>query len=104
MASEPSSNGRGPVRIALKVVPGASRSGIAGWLGDSLKVRVKAQAESGKANAAVVTILSRALSLNRSEVVIVSGHSSPRKVVAIHNLPDAEVQERLRKAFRSAPR
>ena len=104
MASEPHHSGQGPARIALKVVPGASRSGIAGWLGDSLKVRVKAQAESGKANAAVVAILARALGLQRSEVVIVSGHSSPRKVVAIHNLPDAEAREKLGKASGSDPR
>jgi len=36
-----------PLRLALKVIPGSSREGLAGWLGDSLKVRVRVPAERG---------------------------------------------------------
>ncbi len=41
------------MKLDLKVVPKSSRDCIAGWLGDALKVRVRAPAERGKANAAV---------------------------------------------------
>ncbi len=51
----------GPALITLKVkvVPGASRTQLSGWLGDMLKVRVSAPPEKGKANAAVEALLAR---------------------------------------------
>ncbi len=82
-------------RLSLKVVPGASRAGIAGWLGDSLKVRVTAPAESGKANAAVTALLAAVLGVPKSSVEIVSGGATPHKVVAIRGLTPAEVADRL---------
>ncbi len=88
--------GKSPeVRLALKVVPGAARGGIAGWLGDRLKVRVTAPAESGKANAAVVDLLADALGIPRSAIRIVAGGASPRKVIEIDDLTEAEVLARL---------
>jgi uncharacterized protein len=84
-------------RLAVKVVPGASRSGIAGWLGDTLKVRVTAPAEQGRANAAVEALLAEALGVSRDDVRIASGTASPRKVVEILGLSEAEVRSRLEK-------
>ncbi|HVN38000.1 MAG TPA: DUF167 domain-containing protein [Myxococcota bacterium] len=86
-------------RLAVKVVPGASRSGIAGWLGDTLKVRVTAPAEQGKANAAVEALLADALGVPRECVRIASGTASPRKVVEIAWLTDAEARSRLDQAL-----
>lgn len=83
------------MRLKIKVVPGASRDGLAGWLGDALKVRVSAPAEAGKANAAVEALLAAALGVPRSSVRIVRGGSSPRKEVEIDALPEAEVLRRL---------
>lgn len=81
--------------LALKVVPGSSRSGIAGWLGDALRVKVTAVAERGKANAAVEKLLSEALGLPRGAVKIVAGTSSPRKIAEIAGLSETEVRRRL---------
>ncbi|MFP6608142.1 MAG: DUF167 domain-containing protein, partial [Myxococcota bacterium] len=47
--------------MRVKVVPGSSRDAIAGWLGEALKVRVRAPAERGKANASVEKIVADAL-------------------------------------------
>jgi uncharacterized protein (TIGR00251 family) len=83
------------IRLAIKVVPGSSRSGISGWLGDTLKIRVTAVAERGKANAAVAAVLADALSLPGDSVRIVSGHTAQRKTVEIDGLSEEDVRARL---------
>jgi uncharacterized protein (TIGR00251 family) len=83
------------VKLPLKVVPGSSRNGIVGWLGDALRVKVTAAAERGMANAAVEALLSEALALPRGAVKIVAGASSPRKDVEIAGLPETEIRRRL---------
>lgn len=60
-----------------------------------LKVRVSAPPERGKANAAVEELLAAALGLPRERVKIVAGASSPRKIVEIDGLSEAEVRARL---------
>ena len=82
-------------RLKVKVVPGSSSDQIVGWLGDALKIKVTAPPEKGKANEAVVGLLAAALSIATDDVVVVSGHSSPAKVVAIAGMDD----ETIRKAF-----
>jgi len=85
------------IKLPLKVVPGSSRSCIAGWLGEALKVRVTAPAERGKANAAVEKIVAEALSVSKESVRVVVGKTSPQKVVEITGLSEAEVFSRLAK-------
>lgn len=82
-------------RLKLKVVPGASRTAIAGWLDDALKIQVAAAPERGKANKAVVALLCKSLDLQRSCVRIVQGDTSPMKVVEIDGLSLAEIRDRL---------
>jgi len=82
-------------KLPIKVVPGSSRSGIAGWLGDTLKVRVTAPPERGKANAAVEALLTDVLGLSTGNAKIVSGDSSARKMVEITGLSESEVRRRL---------
>jgi uncharacterized protein len=83
------------VRLPVKVVAGSSRSCIAGWLGDTLRIRVSAPAERGKANAAVEALLTETLGLSTGGVKIVSGTSSPRKLVSVVGLSEAEVRRKL---------
>jgi len=86
------------VKLPIKVVAGSSRSVIVGWLGDTLRVRVTAPAERGKANAAVEDLLREALGLPGGGAKIVSGGSSPRKVVEITGLSESEIRRRLSEA------
>ena len=81
--------------LKVKVVPGASRSHIAGWLGDALKIRVSAPPEKGKANAAVAAVVAAALDLPAGSVAVVSGKSSPRKLVEVRGLSREEIVKRL---------
>ncbi len=54
-------------------MPASSRTRIAGWLGDSLKIRVTAKPEKGKANEAVSAVLAEALAIPKSEISLSSG-------------------------------
>lgn len=83
--------------LSLKVVPGASASEISGWLGATLKVRIAAPPEKGKANTAVIKLLAKALDISPGRVSIVSGLASPRKTVAIHGLTQAQVAIQIKK-------
>ena len=79
----------------MKVVPGASRDEIAGWMGDTLKVRVTAAPERGRANSAVEELIAGTLGVAPDSVRVVSGHAAPRKVVEIAGMSGAELERRL---------
>jgi uncharacterized protein (TIGR00251 family) len=83
-------------RISVRAVPGSSRNGVAGWLGDALKVRVSAPAERGKANAAVERVLAEALGVSDDSVHVVAGRASRNKIVEIVGLSESEIRRRLR--------
>ncbi len=80
-------------RLSLKVVPGSSRDEVVGWLGDSLKVKVKAPPEKGRANEAVVALLADRLGVDASSIAVVSGHGSPAKVVAVDGMDDQAIRQ-----------
>ena len=80
-------------RLSLKVVPGSSRDEIMGWLGDALKMKVKALPEKGRANEAVVALLADRLGIDPSSIAVVSGHGSPAKVVAVEGMDDEVIRQ-----------
>jgi uncharacterized protein len=79
------------IELRLKVVPGASRSQIVGVLGDRLKIRVAEAPEQGKANRAVISLLSGWLGINSIEII--SGHGSPEKTVRVPGLRALSVEQ-----------
>ena len=85
------------LKLKLKVVPGASRTEIVGWLGDRLKVRVTAAPEKGKANAAVEAAIATALGIPVDSVRIVAGKVSAQKTVEISGVTSEQVQQSIGK-------
>ena len=85
----------GGVRFAVRVQPRASRSEVAGVLGDALKVRLQAPPVDGAANAALVDFLADALGVPRRAVRIVAGESSRSKVVEVDGVLPAAVERLL---------
>jgi len=74
----------GKVSLTVKVVPGSSRTELAGRMGDgTLKIRVAAPPEKGKANAELCAFLAAELSVPKSAVAVVSGHTARLKRVRI---------------------
>ncbi len=74
--------------MAVWVVPGASRTLVAGGHGDAVKIRVSAPPEDGRANRAVVDTLERLLG---ASCRIESGMSSRRKQVVVTDMTPGEV-------------
>jgi len=85
------------MRLRVKVVPASSRDALAGWLGDSLKVRVRAPPERGRANAAVERIVARALGVSADRVRIVGGRRSAQKLLEVDGISQDFADRRLGK-------
>lgn len=81
--------------LRIKAIPGASRDTIAGLLGDQLKIRVIAPPEGGKANQAIIRLLSEQLGIPRGQLGITSGHTSRDKIIQIEGLDQVEIRSRL---------
>jgi len=81
------------LRLRLRVTPNASLDRIDGpeTLADGttvLRLRVRAVPENGKANAAVIRLLAKALGLPRSAVTLVAGETARLKTVLVEGDPD----------------
>ena len=83
------------MHLKIKVIPGASRNQISGWLGDRLKIRVQAPPESGKANKSVIKLLSEALDIHRRDITISSGNTSQLKTLNIVNLTSDQLSNKI---------
>ena len=82
-------------RVRVRVSPGARRTELVGRHGEAWKVRVAAAPERGRANEAVLDLLSRELELPRRAVSLVSGHAAREKVVLLEGIDRAESERRL---------
>lgn len=82
-------------RVKIRVHPRASRNQILGYQGDTLRVRVTAPPEEGRANEAVIALLAEALGIAKSRIKIVRGHASREKLVMVESLGQEETQRRL---------
>jgi uncharacterized protein YggU (UPF0235/DUF167 family) len=80
------------VRIAIRVRPGASRTAVGGNHDGALIVRVGERAVDGKATAAALKAVAKALQVPGRDVVLVAGATSRTKTIEV---PD-EAAERLR--------
>jgi uncharacterized protein YggU (UPF0235/DUF167 family) len=70
--------------LTLRVTPKGGRDAVEGWTRDEagrplLKVRVAAAPADGAANAAVLTLLAKALKVPRSSLELISGETSRTK-------------------------
>jgi len=81
--------------FAVRVVPRASKNEIAGIHGDALKIRVTAPPVEGRANEALIAFLAKRLGVRKSEVEIVAGATSRRKMIHVSGVLTQEVEERL---------
>ena len=83
------------VVFTAKIVPGSSRTTIAGVLGDMIKVRVAAPPEKGKANQCLIAFLADQLGVKKNAVEILTGQTNPVKQVRVAGLSAEDLLSRL---------
>ena len=71
------------VTFKIKVQPGAGKNEIVGVQGDALKIKINAPPVKGKANKALIDFLVKQLGVKKSEVEIISGHTSKIKKIKV---------------------
>ncbi|OGH56674.1 MAG: hypothetical protein A3G34_05125 [Candidatus Lindowbacteria bacterium RIFCSPLOWO2_12_FULL_62_27] len=72
-----------PQEFWVKVTPRASKDEVVGWADQVLKARVRAVPEGGRANEALVELLSDYCGLPKSAFTIVRGHTARLKRIRV---------------------
>jgi len=81
----------GPVVLAVRIQPRASRNGIVRREDGTFKIRLTAPPVDGAANEALIKFLSDTLNLSKSQVEIVSGQTSREKRIKIIGMSESDV-------------
>lgn len=88
-------NGDTSVTFFTKIVPGSSKTAMAGTWDHMLKIKVAAPPEKGKANACVVAFLAKVLGVRKTDIQILSGQTHPVKQIQVHGLSERALLEAL---------
>lgn len=88
-------NPKNETMISVRVSPNAARSEVAGFTDNILRVKVAAPPVKGKANKELIALLSQILRIDKSRAIIIHGHTSRSKVIAINGLSQEEVMKRI---------
>lgn len=81
--------------FAVRVVPRAGRTGVAGIRGDALLVRLAAPPVDGAANNALMAFLADQFGCPRRDLTLLSGHTSRTKRIAIAGMTFEQVAAKL---------
>lgn len=81
--------------LRFHIVPNAKSDMVIGEHGDAIKIKLRAPAVEGKANAALRSFLAEELNISQCAVVLESGQRSRGKVIRIEGLSAADVRRRL---------
>jgi len=81
-----------PVTLTIQTTPNAPRSEIVGWLGERLKVKVKAPAVEGKANLELVRFLAEYFGVRPNAVTLLRGDTARIKTVRIEGVEEADLR------------
>jgi hypothetical protein len=83
------------IRLAVKVTPNAGRNEITGFDEDTLRVKIAAPPDKGKANKELVDFLSGRLGVKKTSVAIIRGLTSRNKVISVTGISREEIIKRI---------
>lgn len=84
--------------LRIYVQPNAKRNEVIGLHDKSLKIKIKAPPEDGRANAELCAFVAELLGIAKSSVVLESGQTSRTKVLFAHGKSAATAREALSSA------
>ena len=79
--------------FAVRIVPRASRSEIAGEYNGALRIRIAAPPVKGAANQELIRLLAKSFKLPQNAVEIISGAASKSKIVHIAGADSARLEQ-----------
>ena len=82
------------MKLDVQISANAPRNEIVGWHGGRLKIKVKAPAVEGKANAELLRFLAETLGVRANALRIVRGETARLKTIEVAGVEEA-VRERL---------
>ena len=83
------------IRLKVRVTPNARKNEVTAWNGDEIRLKVKAPAVDGKANAALIEYLAELTEVPRSQIQIRAGEKARIKVVELEGPSPEEVRARI---------
>jgi len=81
--------------LRFHIVPNAKQNKVMGEHGTAIKIKLRAPALEGKANAALRSFLAERLKISEGQIVLESGQKSRDKVIHIEGLSEEGVRRRL---------
>ena len=83
------------IRLKVRVTPNARKNEVAAGSGDEIRLKVKAPAVDGKANAALIEYLAEVTEVPRAQIKIRAGEKARIKVVELEGPSPEEVRARI---------
>ena len=77
----------------VRIIPRSSRNEIAGREGSVYRIKVTSPPVDGKANKALINLLSKVLKTPKKNIEIISGEKSRNKRIRINNISDDELSQ-----------
>ena len=88
--------------LRVHVVPNAMSDCIVGEHGGAVKIKLRAPAVEGKANAAPISFLAEHLNISRRAIALERSPKSRDKLIRINGLSQEDVRNRLRERDRAS--
>ena len=87
--------------LSVRVHAGAGRNGIRGTQDGVLKVDVTQVPEKGKANKSLIEVLSRGLTLRKSQIELVAGQTARQKKFLVRDVRPEELSARIERVLKA---
>jgi uncharacterized protein (TIGR00251 family) len=88
--------GRRGIALAIRVIPRAKTDEVSEIMADgTIKIRLKAPPVEGKANQALVKLLSKVLEVPQNTIEIIGGETRRNKLVAVLDVDPVAVQAKI---------